>query len=125
VLPWGEPDGYLRKVILPGLAKLLGFDLNAPWGKIPAKVRQQLLYGMSDAPPRARKAVKKAVKGAAAKSAAAKTAETTWEGIVTHVQRRYDESSSDGVRLELDAYMVAAPCPSCAADSVSSRSRLP
>jgi excinuclease ABC subunit A len=113
VLPWGEPDGYLRKVILPGLAKLLAFDLNAPWGKIPAAVRRQLLYGMSDAPPRARKAVKQAVKGAAAKTAA-KTADTTWEGIVTHVQRRYDESSSDGVRLELEAYMVAAPCPSCA-----------
>jgi excinuclease ABC subunit A len=113
VLPWGEPDGYLRKVILPGLAKLLAFDLNAPWGKIPAAVRRQLLYGMSDAPPRARKAVKQAVKGAVAKTAA-KTADTTWEGIVTHVQRRYDESSSDGVRLELEAYMVAAPCPSCA-----------
>ena len=111
VLPWGEPDGYLRKVILPGLAKLLGFDLNAPWGKIPAAVRRQLLYGMGDAPPRARKAVKKAVKGAA--KTAAKVPETSWEGIVTHVQRRYDESSSDGVRLELDAYMVAAPCPSC------------
>jgi excinuclease ABC subunit A len=116
VLPWGEPDGYLRKVILPGLGKLLGFDLNAPWGKIPAKVRQQLLYGMGDTPPRARKAVKKAVKGAAAKTAAktaAKAPETSWEGIVAQVQRRYDESSSDGVRLELDAYMVAAPCPAC------------
>ena len=113
ILPWGEPDGYLRKVILPGLAKLLGFDLNAPWGKIPASVRTQLLYGMGDAPPRARKAVKKAVKGTAAKTAA-KASETSWEGIVTHVQRRYDESSSDGVRLELDAYMVAAPCPACA-----------
>ncbi|MFO0230406.1 excinuclease ABC subunit UvrA [Gemmatimonas sp.] len=113
ILPWGEPDGYLRKVILPGLAKLLGFDLNAPWGKIPASVRTQLLYGMGDAPVRARKAVKKAVKGTAAKTAA-KAPETSWEGIVTHVQRRYDESSSDGVRLELDAYMVAAPCPACA-----------
>jgi excinuclease ABC subunit A len=112
VLPWGEPDGYLRKVILPGLAKQLGFDLNAPWGKLSAKVRQELLHGIGDAPPRARKAVKKAAKGAAARTAA-KSAEGTWEGIVTHVQRRYDESSSDGVRLELDAYMVAAPCPSC------------
>ncbi|MFN5598755.1 MAG: excinuclease ABC subunit UvrA [Gemmatimonas sp.] len=117
ILPWGEPDGYLRKVILPGLAKHLGFDINAPWGKIPATVRQQLLYGMGDTPARVRKAVKKAVKGAAAKTAAktaAKAADTAWEGIVAHVQRRYDESSSDGVRLELDAYMVAAPCPDCA-----------
>jgi excinuclease ABC subunit A len=112
VLPWGEPDGYLRKVILPGLAKQLGFDLNAPWGKLSATVRHQLLHGMSDAPPRARKAVQKAVKGSAAKTAA-KMADSTWEGIIHHVQRRYDESSSDGVRLELDAFMVAAPCPSC------------
>ncbi len=117
VLPWGEPDGYMRKVILPGLAKQFGFDLNKPWGEIPAKVRQQLLHGVGDAPPRARKAVKKAVKGAAAKTAAktaAKVAaESTWEGIVAHVQRRYDESSSDGVRLDLESFMVAGPCPAC------------
>ncbi len=118
VLPWGEPDGYMRKVILPGLAKQLGFDLNKSWGEIPAKVRQQLLHGVGDAPPRARRAVKKAVKGAAAKTAAktaaAKVAaESTWEGIVAHVQRRYDESSSDGVRLDLESFMVAGPCPAC------------
>jgi excinuclease ABC subunit A len=117
VLPWGEPDGYMRKVILPGLARQLGFDLNTAWGEIPAKIRQQLLHGVGDAPPRVRKAVKKAVKGAAAKSAAktaAKTAaESTWEGIVAQVQRRYDESSSDGVRLDLESFMVAGPCPAC------------
>ncbi len=117
VLPWGEPDGYLRKVILPGLARSLGFDLNTPWGKLPSTVRQQLLHGIGDAPVRARKGVKKAAKGATARTVARAvaraTAESTWEGIVAHVQRRYDESSSDGVRLELEAFMVAAPCPSC------------
>jgi excinuclease ABC subunit A len=45
VLPWGEPDGYLRRVILPGLAKQLGFDLNTPWGKLPKKVKDALLHG--------------------------------------------------------------------------------
>ena len=114
VLPWGEPDGYLRKVILPGLAKQIGFDLNSPWGKLSAGVRQQLLHGVAGATPGARRGVRKAVKTAvktAAKSA--KSAEGTWEGIVTHVQRRYDETSSDAVRLELEQYMVAAACPSC------------
>lgn len=110
VLPWGEPDGYLRKVILPGLAKQIGFDLNAPWGKLPASVRQQLLHGVAGATPGARRGVRKAVKTAVK---TAKGAEGTWEGIVTHVQRRYDETSSDAVRLELEQYMVAAPCPSC------------
>ena len=31
VLPWGEPTGYLRKVILPTLSRELEFDLNTPW----------------------------------------------------------------------------------------------
>ena len=45
ILPWGEPDGYLRRVILPGLAKQLKFELNAPWGKLPDRVKFELLFG--------------------------------------------------------------------------------
>ncbi|MBU6365821.1 MAG: excinuclease ABC subunit UvrA [Gemmatimonadetes bacterium] len=117
VLPWGEPDGYLRRVILPALAKALGFDLNAPWGKIPAAARRALLHGFGAASTSAapRSAVRKAPRGAAGKAAAksAGAPDGSWEGILAHVQRRYDESSSDGVRLELDSFMVAAPCPAC------------
>ena len=28
VLPWGEPSGYLRKVVLPTLARAFKFDPN-------------------------------------------------------------------------------------------------
>ena len=49
ILPWGEPDGYLKRVILPGLAKQLGFDLNTPWGKLPKKVAEQLSQGQREA----------------------------------------------------------------------------
>jgi len=34
ILPWGEPSGYLRKVVLPPLARPSTFDLNAPWANI-------------------------------------------------------------------------------------------
>jgi excinuclease ABC subunit A len=113
VLPWGEPDGYLRKVILPGLAKLLTFDLNAPWAKLPAKVRRELLHGVGDTQPVVRKAVKKAVKKAAKKTTQKAASDSSWEGIVAHVQRRYDETSSDSIRVELEGFMVAAACPAC------------
>ncbi|MDQ6611927.1 MAG: excinuclease ABC subunit UvrA, partial [Gemmatimonadota bacterium] len=113
VLPWGEPDGYLRKVILPGLAKLLGFDLNAPWGKLPLKVREQLVNGVGVNETVPRKAVKKAVRKTARKVAAKSASESSWEGIVAHVQRRYDETSSDSIRTELEGFMVAAACPAC------------
>src|SRR6059036_1115757 len=45
VLPWGEPSGYLRKVVLPTLAKAFRFDLNAPWGEHSEAARRAILYG--------------------------------------------------------------------------------
>ena len=94
VLPWGEPTGYLRKVVLPTLARQYKFDLNAPWGELKAEVRDWLLHG--DTP-----AGKK------------KKADTSWEGIVANVERRYEESDSDMVRIDLEAYMLAVPCSAC------------
>jgi excinuclease ABC subunit A len=36
-----------------------------------------------------------------------------WEGIVANIQRRHDETESDAVRLELQEYMIEAPCTTC------------
>ncbi|MCE2802498.1 MAG: excinuclease ABC subunit UvrA [Gemmatimonadota bacterium] len=92
VLPWGEPDGYLRRVILPGLAKQLRFELNTPWGQLPDRVKFELLFGS------AKKKGEEASK---------------WEGILANVQRRYIETTSDAIRTDLEAYMVVAECPDC------------
>ncbi|MBM3884672.1 MAG: excinuclease ABC subunit UvrA [Gemmatimonadetes bacterium] len=91
VLPWGEPDGELRRVILPGLAKHLRFELNTPWGKLPDRVKFELLFGSKQ----------KGEDGA------------KWEGILANVQRRYQETGSDAIRTDLDAYMVVTECPTC------------
>ena len=95
ILPWGEPDGYLRRVILPGLAKQLKFDLNAPWGKLPERVQTELLFGTPK------------------KKAAAGEDESRWEGILSNVQRRYTETTSDSVRSDLEEYMIVGECPDC------------
>jgi excinuclease ABC subunit A len=88
ILPWGEPDGYLRRTILPGLARELGFKLDTPWGELPQKTRDALLYGTG---------------GRGAK----------WEGIIANIQRRYDETESDSVRMELEEFMTELPCTAC------------
>ena len=96
ILPWGEPDGYLKKVILPGLAKQFGFNLNTPWGQLSPEVREKLLYGTG---------------GRSGRNV--DTSGTHWEGIVSNIQRRYDETESDSVRLELEEYMQARACTTC------------
>jgi excinuclease ABC subunit A len=92
ILPWGAPDGYLRRVILPGLAKQLKFDLNAAWQDLPQRVRDCLLYG--------------AKKGNG-------NGGLEWEGIVANIQRRYAETESDTVRMELAEFMIEKPCATC------------
>ena len=94
ILPWGEPDGYLKRVILPALAKECKFNLNSAWGDIPEKTRHFLLHGANGKAKKAEGDVK-------------------WEGILAHVQRRYADTDSDAVRMELEEFMIAAPCPTC------------
>jgi excinuclease ABC subunit A len=102
VLPWGEPTGYLRKVVLPTLARTFTFELNAPWEEISVAARELLLHG---APGRSLTWVAEGGRG--------REVEGEWEGILANVQSRWRESSSDAVRTDLEGYMVEQPCPSC------------
>ena len=94
VLPWGEPSGYLRKIVLPALARQLKFDLNTPWGDLPKSVRDAILRGKSEGTGR-------------------KVGDLEWEGVLANIERRYDESDSDTVRMELQEFMIEVPCSEC------------
>jgi excinuclease ABC subunit A len=103
ILPWGEPAGHLRKSVLPALAKQYKFDLNTPWGDLPQKVRDVVLYGAAGRKMTFRLDTEKfhgEYQGAR-------------EGVLSLVQRRYRETTSDAVRVELEEFMVEAPCTAC------------
>ena len=102
VLPWGEPSGYLRKAVLPTLAKVLRFDLDSPWGEIPAAAQKALLYG---APGK--------FKFSPETGRGRTEHEAEWEGILKNVERRYRESSSDAIRGQLEQFLTAQPCQTC------------
>jgi excinuclease ABC subunit A len=90
ILPWGEPSGHLRKILLPALARQFKFELNSPWGALPKPVQHALIHG------------EKGAKG-----------ETQWEGVLANIERRYNESESDSVRMELEGFMLVVPCDAC------------
>ena len=102
VLPWGEPTGYLRKVVLPVLAQALTFDPARPWRSYSDSARHGLLHGMSGT-------LKFRTEASRGKS----EHETSWEGILSNVERRYQESSSDALRQQYEEFMVAMPCATC------------
>ncbi len=94
VLPWGEPSGQLRRVILPALARQYKFDLNTPWGDLPADVQQVILHGDAG-------------------TKTGRKSSVSWEGVIANVERRYDDTGSDAVRLDLQEYMLEVPCEAC------------
>ncbi len=103
ILPWGEPSGYLRKVVLPTLGKAFKFDLNAPWGDLSEDARNAILHGVKG------RTLKFHTEGSRSKS----EYESEWEGVIRNVERRYRESSSDSIRSSLEEFMVEQPCASC------------
>jgi excinuclease ABC subunit A len=103
VLPWGEPSGYLKKVVLPALAKTYKFDLNTPWRDLSPAVQKILLNG----------APGKTITYQYDSERWHGSYESGWKGILDHVEKRYRETASDAVREQLEQYMVEQPCPTC------------
>jgi len=103
ILPWGEPSGYLRKIVLPTLARAFKFDLNQPWGGLSDSARKAILLGAAG------KTLKFSTEGARARS----EYESEWEGVLKNVERRYRESGSDSVRTGLEEFMIEMPCATC------------
>jgi excinuclease ABC subunit A len=103
ILPWGEPTGHLRRSLIPGLAEHYDFDPNSPWGDLPLSVHKAILRGSG------RRKVEFPYRAGGAKG----TYSEPWEGVLANVTRRYEETGSDAVRQQLDAYMMTLPCTVC------------
>jgi len=103
IIPWGEPGGHLGKTVLPSLAERFGFDLKAPWGKLPREVREILLFGSGDEEITFRYRGQKY----------AGSYQGTWEGIVANLHKRHEETASAHVRQQIEGFMATLPCSEC------------
>jgi excinuclease ABC subunit A len=103
ILPWGEPTGHLRRSVIAGLAEFYGFDPNAPWGELTRAQRDGVLNGSG----------RRKVKFPYRTGGAAGTYSEPWEGVLANVARRYEETTSDSVRDQLDEFMMTLPCRTC------------
>jgi excinuclease ABC subunit A len=103
ILPWGEPSGYLRKVVLPTLARTFKFDLDTPWKSLPAAARKTILFG----------APGKTLTYQYHSERWHGSYESSWTGVLKHVEKRYRETASDSMREQLEEFMVEQRCPTC------------
>ncbi len=104
IAPWagGHVSDYFDRLI-EALAETIGFRMDTPWSKLPAKAQKALLYGY-DAQVHVR------YKNRYGRE---RSYYTNFEGAITYVERRYAEAESDSSREKFAGFMGEVPCPSC------------
>jgi len=105
IAPWsgsGQAGDYFSH-LLEGLAAELGFDMDTPFKKLPAKARKAILQGHNH----------KVTVSYTNRFGRTRSYSTGFEGVIPWVERRHAEAESDSSREKHAGYMREAPCPAC------------
>ncbi len=100
---WNINDGSIAKMYYEGLAKEYKFSLDVPIEMISKEGLNAILYGTGD-----KKLSMKRVT-----SYGTGTYKNTFEGIVSNLKRRYEETTSDWARNDIEQVMTTCTCPDC------------
>jgi excinuclease ABC subunit A len=104
VQPWSGAhvaDYFLR--LLGALGDELGFDLDTPWEKLPAKARKAILEGH---PTKVHVRHRN-------RYGRERSYYTNFEGVRPYIERRHREAESDTSRERFEGFMREVPCPAC------------
>lgn len=102
---WGNissPESSAYSLI-QGLMEVYDFDMDTPYKDLPEEVRNAIMYGTQGTEIKVPYKV------------AGKTKYYTFafEGVITSLERRYRESTSENAREEYESYMTNVTCPTC------------
>ena len=101
---WNYKDGgTIAKMYFDGLAEHLGFSLDTPFGELSDAAKDAIFYGTKG----------EKIKMTYSREYGAGTHYNAFEGVLNNLQRRYNETTSDWAREELEQYMSQVDCPDC------------
>ncbi len=110
---WDRRNAYYFQM-LESLATHYGFDLDTPFGQLPQRIRDAILYG-SDGEP---------ITFTYFNDSGGSMVKTRpFEGIIPNMERRYRETESNAVREELARYLNQQPCPECSGSRLNLAAR--
>jgi excinuclease ABC subunit A len=104
ISPWGTgqtADYFLR--LLTALGDAIGFTIDTPWERLPARAQKAILYGHDSQ-------VHVRYKNRYGRERAYYA---SYEGVVPFLERRHAETDSDFSREKYEGYMREVPCPAC------------
>ncbi|WHU49171.1 excinuclease ABC subunit UvrA [Gordonia sp. L191] len=104
IAPWSSghnADYFLR--LMGGLADQMGFAVDTPWKKLPAKARNALLNGSDHQ-------VHVKFRNRYGRT---RSYYTEFEGVMAFLSRRMDQTESEQMKERYEGYMRDVPCPAC------------
>ena len=104
VVTWTDASGTWTGGTLKALAKTFDFSLKQPWNKLPARIQKLLLYGSGEEEVRFEFRTKKG---------SAFIHKSRFEGVISNLERRYRQSTSESVRRWIASLLHSTPCPGC------------
>lgn len=100
---WNINDGSIAKMYYEGLAKEYNFSLDVPVEMISKEGLDAILYGTKG----------KKISMKRVTSYGTGTYKNDFEGIISNLQRRYNETTSDWARSDIESVMTTCVCPDC------------
>ena len=105
IAPWsmGTATTEYWNRLLAGLAKDMGFSMDVPWKKLPAKAREAVLHGKDH----------KVVVQYRNRFGRERKYTTGFEGVIGYIKRKHQETESESSRDRYEEYMREIACPEC------------
>ena len=103
VTGWNLDNGKMSAMYFNSLAEHYGFSLDTPVKDLPEHIYKMLLYGNNG----------ERIKMSYDTKTFSGSYESSWEGVIPNLERRYRETSSNYTKLEIERYMTVSPCNTC------------
>ena len=101
---WSNSDGgSIAQMYFEGLARHYGFSLDEPFSEINEAGRNAIFYGTKG----------EKIKMVRETGYMKGTFNTDFEGVITNLERRYNETTSEYSRAEIEQHMTEQLCPDC------------
>ncbi|MGI8791932.1 MAG: excinuclease ABC subunit UvrA, partial [Acidimicrobiales bacterium] len=104
IAPWANRHSEWFQRLLTALAAEYDFSVEKPFKKLKKAQQKLLLYGTGT------KKVEVSFKN---RYGRVRTYNTSYEGVIPHLQRRHSESESDHTRDQIEGYMREVACGDC------------
>ncbi len=100
---WMLDSNSTNMMYITALARHYGFSLDVPVKDLPKSAYDLLMYGNHG----------EKIDMQYSTHSFSGSYKMTWEGFVNSLQRRYNNTSSEGVKYDIERYMTTCPCPAC------------